>query len=221
MPDPMDTTQAEKPIEKDKVVNEIVDKALRKRRRRRKVAEACCDRLAALHRADDYEKLAELFGTLHDAQYGAEAGGFKPPCRTDADNGYGDTKVEKKAFTGLGALVGGVSSPKGSRLSGLGHGAIVGGGTGLGAGMGAGMGAGLGGLIGALLKYYNVPGAAAAMPVGALAGGGLGGYTGYRAGQTLSDEISDERGRPWNREPKDDDKEEKEASWADVSPFKS
>lgn len=141
MPDPHDTAVADKDLAKDKQMSTIVDKALKKRKRRRRGTQKTA-----------YDKLAMLVPSvtkvLQNSSYGAAAGGFKPSVPVDASNGWSSTKtpssspthtklskdggwrgIQKEALgiQGAGAMVGAVP------------GALIGGG--LGAAGGAGYGA--------------------------------------------------------------------------------
>lgn len=211
MPDPLDTvTQAKKHIEKDKEMEQIVDQALAKRRRRRKMASACADRLSSQEKPKmAYDKLAMLVPSvnkvLQNCQYGAAAGGFKPSVRTDNNNGLRDKKLKKEALfpgaigTGIGAAIGAGSSEEGNRLAGAGHGAGIGFSTDIGAQLGAipgVLGGGALGLLGGPLAPITVP---AGMVLGGLGGAGLGGYGGYRLGDYISERGSGEAGQPWDR----------------------
>jgi hypothetical protein len=195
MPDPLDThTQSKKPIDKDKEMNDIVDKALAKRQARQKMAAACGDRILQAQDQHPYEKLAMLVPSvtkvLQNSTYGAGAGGFTPSVRTDSGNGHSDRPVsmrEKQALVIPAALGATIGAPVGAMVAGKGRRA---GGAGRGAGVGAtaGVGASIGMTPGAMLALSQGPyldeGTALAalglMGAGGLAGGLGGGWLGNK-----------------------------------------
>jgi hypothetical protein len=117
---------------------------------------------------------------MHNASYGASAGGFTPSVRTDSGNGHIDKKAAYPALAkaamderdaallgtligpaAIGSVVGGLRAPAGHHLKGMGRGAV--------AGLGYTAGSNLGGLAGMGLGATPVPAALGAI------GGGIGG----------------------------------------------
>jgi len=130
MPDPQDIMAVRKPIEEDDEQDKIVAKALKKRRGRRKMAEACAERL---------EKLALEKQSISDT--GLIGGGLGAMFAPSGNRTEGYARGARRgAKTGLGMLGGGAGGAGLGALIAHLMGEDIGAGAGLGAlgGMGAG-----------------------------------------------------------------------------------
>lgn len=128
MPDPLTVKVNEKTLADESLNDKIVRAALRRRMARKRKA-------APKSAAETYDKLAMLVPSvskvLNNASYGPDAGGFKPPVRTDSGNGTSDSKVGKPkmaydSWVGINKLAFLGEAGVGA-LGGLGAGALYGG----------------------------------------------------------------------------------------------
>lgn len=184
MPDPLVVTKNEKTIEQEEAMNKVVQKALKKRKARKKRA---------------YDKLATMAPSvariMQNTQYGAAAGGFKPSVRTDTNNGWSSSKVTHEKRSASARWPGIYKRALGGTLAAGAAGAVPG------ALIGAGLGGAGGAAYGAISPGEDEAGNKRSAIVeaikrglmgagaGGLAGAGIGGLGGVGAAGGLRDAM--------------------------------
>jgi len=91
MADPLEVSANQKQIAKDTEEDQIVNKALKKRRRRPKVTKMAYAKLAML--------VPSVAKVLQGSSYGSAAGGFTPSVPTDSANGQSAAPVSSTEKT--------------------------------------------------------------------------------------------------------------------------